>query len=246
MSSVKTTKSKSSKTKSTKHKIQVKVSSPQDEEVNTNADSNVEVEDNNNVEEGKNEESEETPVSKLPDLTLANELEDLFEYNKMASTILSQVNKTTRSMASAIKKIEKELNKHDIKKEKNKNSKGSNGNKALKQLRPIYTTEMTSFFQNNLSLTDKHDEIICEQLTYESDGTLLVSRDQVLKMVTSYIRVNELQKYEDKRRIKMDTTLKELFPELAEVKSGKKVTQEENCYYSTLMGAISRHFKAKE
>ena len=246
MSSVKTTKSKSSKTKSTKHKIQVKVSSPQDEEEDNNVESNVEVEDKNIVEEGEKKESEETPVSKLPDLTLAKQMEELFELYKMASTILSQLNKRTKEKASAIKKIEKELNKHDIKKEKNKNSKGSNGNKALKQLRPIYTTEMTSFFQDNIALTDKHGEIICEQLTYESDGTLLVSRDQVLKMVTSYIRVNELQKYEDRRRIKMDTTLKELFPELVEVKSGKNITQEENCYYSTLMGAISRHFKAKE
>lgn len=242
MSSVKN--SKSSKQKPTKHKIQVKVESSNEDEAITNDESNVKVK--NSTDEGEEEKGVEAPVSKLPDLTLAHELEDLFELNKMASTILAQVNKTTRSMTSAIKKIEKELNKHDIKKEKNKNSKGSNGNKALKTLRPIYTTEMTSFFQDNLALTDKHDEIICEQLTYESDGTLLVSRDQVLKMVTSYIRQNKLQKYEDKRRIKMDSTLKELFPELAEVKSGKKITQEENCYYSTLMGAISRHFKAKE
>ena len=48
---------------------------------------------------------------------------------------------------------------------------------------------------------------------------------------------NELQKYDDKKRIKMDVELSKLFPELTEQKDKKgKVTQEENCYFHTLMG----------
>jgi hypothetical protein len=41
----------------------------------------------------------------------------------------------------------------------------------------------------------------------------------------------------------MDSTLQHLFPELCSVKDKKgKVVQEENCYYNTLMKALSRHF----
>ena len=69
-------------------------------------------------------------------------------------------------------------------------------------------------------------------------------RENCLKLVNAYVRQNELQKYDDKKRIKMDVELSKLFPELTEQKDKKgKVTQEENCYFHTLMGGINRHLK---
>ena len=217
------------------------------EEAPSNVEEVVEVSDN--VEEtSENNSSESTEnvenVSKSVDVSLTDESNEVLELIKMSQGILSQLNKGVRASTISIRRMEKEINKFHRKRDKNKNTKGQNGNKALKQLKPIYTQTMTDFFKDNQDLKDRNDNIICETLTYESDGTLLVSRDQALRMVTSYIRVNELQQYpEDKRRIKMDDTLKSLFPELVEVKKGSKVIQEENCYYSTLMGAISKHFK---
>lgn len=217
------------------------------EETSSNVEEVVEVLDN--VEETSETNSSESTenvenVSKPVDLSLTEESNEVLELIKMSQGILSQLNKGVRASTISIRRMEKEINKYNRKRDKNKNTKGQNGNKALKQLKPIYTQTMTEFFKDNQNLKDRNDVIICETLTYESDGTLLVSRDQALRMVTSYIRVNELQQYpEDKRRIKMDDSLKGLFPELVEVKKGQKVIQEENCYYSTLMGAISKHFK---
>ena len=215
----------------------------------SNVEEVVEVTDTENVEVTENTTTSNSsenvePVVKHVDQSLTDESNEVLELIKMSQGILSQLNKSVRASTISIRRMEKDINKFNRKRDKNKNTKGQNGNKALKQLKPIYTQTMTDFFKDNQDLKDRNDVIICETLTYESDGTLLVSRDQALRMVTSYIRVNELQQYpEDKRRIKMDSTLKSLFPELVEVKKGKTIVQEENCYYSTLMGAISKHFK---
>ena len=175
--------------------------------------------------------------------SLATEAAEIIELAKMMQQILARVVKTTRGTVTNIKKMEREISKLDKKFKKNKTSKANNGNKGLQQLKPVYTSTMKKFFEANHQLKDRNGNVICENLTYDSEN-LLVSRDQALKLVNAYIREHDLQQYpENKRRIKMNATLSELFPELAEQKQGKKVVREENCYYHTLMGAIARHFR---
>ena len=175
--------------------------------------------------------------------SLATEAAEIIELAKMMQQILARVVKTTRGTVTNIKKMEREISKLDKKFKKNKTSKANNGNKGLQQLKPVYTSTMKKFFEENHQLKDRNGNVICENLTYDSEN-LLVSRDQALKLVNAYIREHDLQQYpENKRRIKMNATLSELFPELAEQKQGKKVVREENCYYHTLMGAIARHFR---
>ena len=177
-------------------------------------------------------------VSPLQAETLA-----LLEMAHSCQNTLQALIKKARSTLSNIKKLERDVKRLE-KKGKRGSTRASNGNKGLQQLKPVYTAEMKSFFEAQKDLTDNDNAPIVENLTYDSDH-LLVSRKQALKLVTSYIRSHKLQDATNKRKINMDTTLQSLFPELCSVKDKKgKVVQEENCFYNTLMKALSRHFTA--
>ncbi len=177
-------------------------------------------------------------VSPLQAETLA-----LLEMAHSCQNTLQALIKKARSTLSNIKKLERDVKRLE-KKGKRGSTRASNGNKGLQQLKPVYTAEMKTFFEAHKDLTDNDNAPIVENLTYDSDH-LLVSRKQALKLVTSYIRNHKLQDATNKRKINMDTTLQGLFPELCAVKDKKgKVVQEENCFYNTLMKALSRHFTA--
>jgi hypothetical protein len=177
-------------------------------------------------------------VSPLQAETLA-----LLEMAHSCQNTLQALIKKARSTLSNIKKLERDVKRLE-KKGKRGSTRASNGNKGLQQLKPVYTAEMKSFFEAHKDLTDNDNAPIVENLTYDSDH-LLVSRKQALKLVTSYIRSHKLQDATNKRKINMDATLQSLFPELCAVKDKKgKVVQDENCFYNTLMKALSRHFTA--
>ena len=173
---------------------------------------------------------------------LQAEAANLIELARQCQTLLQNLIKGTRATAANIRKLERDVQRLDKKSRKNRENRASNGNKGLQQLKPVYTLEMKQFFENNKTLNDNDGALIVDNLTYDSEH-LLVSRKQALKLVTSYIKHHNLQDSSNKRRINMDTTLQHLFPELCAVKDKKgKVVQEENCYYNTLMKALSRHF----
>jgi chromatin remodeling complex protein RSC6 len=174
--------------------------------------------------------------------TLQAEANSLIELARQCQTLLQTLIKGTRATAANIRKLERDVQRLDKKSRKSRENRSTNGNKGLQQLKPVYTAEMKSFFENNKSLNDNDGVLIVDNLTYDSEH-LLVSRKQALKLVTSYIKNHNLQDSSNKRRINMDSTLQHLFPELCAVKDKKgKVVQEENCYYNTLMKALSRHF----
>lgn len=182
--------------------------------------------------------TDSSEVSPLQAETLA-----LLEMAHSCQNTLQALIKKARSTLSNIKKLERDVKRLE-KKGKRGSTRASNGNKGLQQLKPVYTAEMKSFFEAHKDLTDNDNAPIVENLTYDSDH-LLVSRKQALKLVTSYIRSHKLQDATNKRKINMDATLQSLFPELCSVKDKKgKVVQEENCFYNTLMKALSRHFTA--
>ena len=174
--------------------------------------------------------------------SLQAEANSLIELARQCQTLLQSLIKGTRATAANIRKLERDVQRLDKKSRKSRENRSTNGNKGLQQLKPVYTAEMKAFFENNKSLNDNDGVLIVDNLTYDSEH-LLVSRKQALKLVTSYIKNQNLQDSSNKRRINMDTTLQHLFPELCTVKDKKgKVVQEENCYYNTLMKALSRHF----
>jgi hypothetical protein len=189
----------------------------------------------------------ETPAETATDASEVSPLQAetlaLLEMAHSCQNTLQALIKKARSTLSNIKKLERDVKRLE-KKGKRGSTRASNGNKGLQQLKPVYTAEMKSFFEAHKDLTDNDNAPIVENLTYDSDH-LLVSRKQALKLVTSYIRSHKLQDATNKRKINMDATLQSLFPELCSVKDKKgKVTQEENCFYNTLMKALSRHFTA--
>jgi chromatin remodeling complex protein RSC6 len=174
--------------------------------------------------------------------SLQAEANSLIELARQCQTLLQTLIKGTRATAANIRKLERDVQRLDKKSRKSRENRSTNGNKGLQQLKPVYTAEMKAFFENNKNLNDNDGVLIVDNLTYDSEH-LLVSRKQALKLVTSYIKNQNLQDSSNKRRINMDTTLQHLFPELCTVKDKKgKVVQEENCYYNTLMKALSRHF----
>jgi alanyl-tRNA synthetase len=189
----------------------------------------------------------ETPAETTTDASEVSPLQAetlaLLEMAHSCQNTLQALIKKARSTLSNIKKLERDVKRLE-KKGKRGSTRASNGNKGLQQLKPVYTAEMKSFFEAHKDLTDNDNAPIVENLTYDSDH-LLVSRKQALKLVTSYIRSHKLQDATNKRKINMDTTLQSLFPELCSVKDKKgKIVQEENCFYNTLMKALSRHFTA--
>ena len=189
----------------------------------------------------------ETPAETATDASEVSPLQAetlaLLEMAHSCQNTLQALIKKARSTLSNIKKLERDVKRLE-KKGKRGSTRASNGNKGLQQLKPVYTAEMKSFFETHKDLTDNDNAPIVENLTYDSDH-LLVSRKQALKLVTSYIRSHKLQDATNKRKINMDATLQSLFPELCSVKDKKgKIVQEENCFYNTLMKALSRHFTA--
>ena len=100
---------------------------------------------------------------KSQEVSLVDESQEILELIKMSQGILSQLSKGIRGCTSSIKRMEKDITKHNKRKDKLKNNKGKNGNKALKQLKPIYTETMTNFFKDNQSLHDRNDIKICSK-----------------------------------------------------------------------------------
>ena len=119
------------------------------------------------------------------------------------------------------------------------------GTNGLDKLIPIQTPDFQGFVEKNYqNLKDKDGNQIITELAYDGENALLISRKSALKIITAYVKANNMQKYDDKKRIAMDATLKKLFPDHAEKKdkSGKVIKEEEFFFYS-IMGALSKHLK---
>jgi len=183
---------------------------------------------------------DDTTDDAVPDSNSAR-VDQIVEMAKMLNAVILKLNKRCKELQRRVTAKERRLKRLEQKKLSNKKKGGSGG---LKKLQPVYTSEFRLFVESqHQCLNDRKGDIILETLDYDDEGNLLISRENCLKLVNAYVRQNELQKYDDKKRIKMDVELSKLFPELAEQKEGKKVTQAENCYFHTLMGGINRHLK---
>ena len=158
----------------------------------------------------------------------------LAEFDKQRQIAQQQI-KGVRSLKKDIVSQTKKLFKYEQKKASQKKT---NQNKGPQKLIPIYTKEMEQFFKDFHMLKDKNEQVIYEKIESDSEH-VLGSREIALKLITAYIKKEGLQDTEDKKRINMDTRLKELLPKLVAAKDG-----EDNCYFHTLMGAIADHFKA--
>ena len=100
--------------------------------------------------------------------SLQAEANSLIELARQCQTLLQTLIKGTRATAANIRKLERDVQRLDKKSRKNRENRSSNGNKGLQQLKPVYTGEMKSFFENNKSLNDNDGVLIVDNLTYDS------------------------------------------------------------------------------
>jgi hypothetical protein len=125
---------------------------------------------------------------------------------------------------------------------KKKEKKVRNGTTGLDNELKVITSVFRQFVEMNYQqLKDSDDNQIVNELKYDSDGSLLISRKMAHKFVNSYVKLHKLQYEDNGRRIHMDKTLQKLFPENTEKKEKGVVTREENFYFTSVMKAISPH-----
>jgi chromatin remodeling complex protein RSC6 len=163
---------------------------------------------------------------------------------ELTENIATMKELTSRSQAD-LKRLIREIQNERKKAEKGgkkKEKKVRNGTTGLDNELKVVTSDFRQFVEKNYQqLKDSDDNQIVNELKYDSDGSLLISRKMAHKFVNSYVKLHKLQYEDNGRRIHMDKTLQKLFPDNAEKKEKGVVTREENFYFTSVMKAISPH-----
>jgi hypothetical protein len=175
--------------------------------------------------------------------SIQERITSMLEMNRMMGALHSKIQKQLKSLEKDYRSFVRRYNKMEEKRKQNKKKGGSTG---LKKMIPVTTTTFKAFVEKFHELKDKHENVVYAELQYDASGNLLISREQALRLVNAYIADKKLQKYDDKKRIKMDPQLKTLFPMLCEHKDTSGKVVEENCYFHTLMKGIATHLQSSK
>lgn len=168
---------------------------------------------------------------------------------ELTENIATMKELTLRSQQD-LKKLVREIQLERKKAEKGgkkKEKKPRNGSTGLDNDVRVSTSDFRQFIEKHYQqIKDSEDKQILNELKYDSDGSLVISRKKAHQFVNAYVKLHKL-KYEDNgRRIRMDKTLQKLFPDHAEKKEKGVVVKEENFFFTSVMGAISAHLEKKE
>lgn len=168
---------------------------------------------------------------------------------ELTENIATMKELTLRSQQD-LKKLVREIQlerKNAEKGKKKKEKKPRNGSTGLDNDVRVSTSDFRQFIEKHYQqIKDSEDKQILNELKYDSDGSLVISRKKAHQFVNAYVKLHKL-KYEDNgRRIRMDKTLQKLFPDYAEKKEKGVVLKEENFFFTSVMGAISSHLEKKE
>ena len=168
---------------------------------------------------------------------------------ELTENIATMKELTLRSQQD-LKKLVREIQlerKNAEKGKKKKEKKPRNGSTGLDNDVRVSTSDFRQFIEKHYQqIKDSEDKQILNELKYDSDGSLVISRKKAHQFVNAYVKLHKL-KYEDNgRRIRMDKTLQKLFPDYAEKKEKGVVVKEENFFFTSVMGAISAHLEKKE
>jgi len=182
----------------------------------------------------------ETPVEETQDVQenegniitqLLDKFDEIFKTNKMAAEYHKKVNSDLMELRKQVKSIEKKFNRME---QKNSTKRKVNPN-AKKYV--ITNQKFQQLIEkNHTELFTKKGNIIIENPEYNEAGKMLITRPACLQIITAYVNKNNLQYQDNKKKIKMDTTLYSILPTYGK-KVGKEI--ESNLEYSNLMGAIS-------
>jgi chromatin remodeling complex protein RSC6 len=168
---------------------------------------------------------------------------------ELTENIATMKELTIRSQQD-LKKLVREIQlerKNAEKGKKKKEKKPRNGSTGLDNDVRVSTSDFRQFIEKHYQqIKDSDDKQILNELKYDTDGSLVISRKKAHQFVNAYVKLHKL-KYEDNgRRIRMDKTLQKLFPDYAEKKEKGVVVKEENFFFTSVMGAISAHLEKKE
>ena len=168
---------------------------------------------------------------------------------ELTENIATMKELTLRSQKD-LKKLVREIQLERKKAEKGgkkKEKKPRNGSTGLDNDVRVSTSDFRQFIEKHYQqVKDSEDKQILNELKYDTDGSLVISRKKAHQFVNAYVKLHKL-KYEDNgRRIRMDKTLQKLFPDYAEKKEKGVVVKEENFFFTSVMGAISAHLEKKE
>jgi hypothetical protein len=168
---------------------------------------------------------------------------------ELTENIATMKELTLRSQQD-LKKLVREIQlerKNAEKGKKKKEKKPRNGSTGLDNDVRVSTSDFRQFIEKHYQqIKDSDDKQILNELKYDTDGSLVISRKKAHQFVNAYVKLHKL-KYEDNgRRIRMDKTLQKLFPDYAEKKEKSTVVKEENFFFTSVMGAISAHLEKKE
>jgi hypothetical protein len=168
---------------------------------------------------------------------------------ELTENIATMKELTLRSQQD-LKKLVREIQlerKNAEKGKKKKEKKPRNGSTGLDNDVRVSTSDFRQFIEKHYQqVKDAEDKQILNELKYDTDGSLVISRKKAHQFVNAYVKLHKL-KYEDNgRRIRMDKTLQKLFPDYAEKKEKGTVVKEENFFFTSVMGAISAHLEKKE
>jgi len=163
------------------------------------------------------------------------------ELTENITTTMELARRSQQDLKKLVREIQIERKKAE-KGGKKKEKKVRNGTTGLDNELKVNTSDFRQFIEKNYQqLKDSDDNQIVNELKYDTDGSLLVSRKMAHKFVNSYVKMHKLQYEDNGRRIHMDKTLQKLFPENAEKKEKGAVVREENFYFTSVMKAISPH-----
>jgi hypothetical protein len=165
---------------------------------------------------------------------------------ELTENIATMKELTLRSQQD-LKKLVREIQlerKNAEKGKKKKEKKPRNGSTGLDNEVKVITSDFRQFVEKNYQqIKDKDDKLIFDELKYDSDGSLVISRKKAHQFVNAYVKLNKLPCEGNRRKIRMDKTLQKLFPDYAEKKEKGTVVREENFLFTSVMGAISSHLE---
>jgi len=193
----------------------------------------------------------EVKIEKKSNVESESEVDDKDELNAVDALVIGLAEniaamkelalRSQQDFKKLIREITNERKKAD-KGGKKKEKKVRNGTTGLDNELKVNSSDFRKFIEKHYQeLKDSDDNQIVSELKYDSDGSLLISRKMAHKFVNAYVKLKKLQYENNGRRIHMDNQLQKLFPELAEKKEKGVVVSEEKLYFTSVMGAISRH-----
>lgn len=187
-----------------------------------------------------------TTVPTVTDVSISQNLSD--ELMSVSAT-LKKVSAMVQLLAREIIIMKKKAHKFEADKAKadkkrlNRRTGNSNG---LRQENPVIRDEFSDFVKSNTELKGKDGSIIVTTIKYDANGKLLLNRAAALRLVTSYIKANMLQKFpEDRKCIMMDDTLQKVLVETGVMKIVGD-TSVRVCFYKDIMGGLNKNFASKK